>query len=245
MAEVTLRDYAGFILTELIQAREMADRYSRSVAERYAQDPVMRHFSVPRFKLPKIDLTIPILVSGARFSEAVRLDLPEGEFDSFVANRVAEVTLAVERARTNGFPEAGPPRESPAIGRLTRDFYGELMTNPQPRLPDPVVTRAWAEIFRTCLAERGLLEFYADWDPRRDLLTRTTRDVVDMVRQHTVVEQTLIESLLVDPETNVVKNGSSPTSVFTVNAELLEEGVFFRSVKDPDTGQSHTVVEFE
>ena len=61
----------------------------------------------------------------------------------------------------------------------------------------------------------------------------------------TVVDRTPIQSLLVNPETNVVKNGSSDTSVFTLKAEMLEEGFFIRTVRDEATGQTRTVVEFE
>ena len=49
MAEITLADYAGYIFIEIVKAREMADRYSRALADVYAQDPVLKHFSVPRF----------------------------------------------------------------------------------------------------------------------------------------------------------------------------------------------------
>ena len=58
MPEVTLADYTGYILLELTKAREMADAYSREVAERYRNDPVLQHFSTPRFKIPKMELTI-------------------------------------------------------------------------------------------------------------------------------------------------------------------------------------------
>ena len=61
----------------------------------------------------------------------------------------------------------------------------------------------------------------------------------------TALDSTTIQSLLINPETNVVKNGSSDTSVFTLKAELLEEGFFIRSVRDDATGQTRPVVEFE
>ena len=56
--------------------------------------------------------------------------------------------------------------------------------------------------------------------------------------------RTEIENLLVNPETNVVKDGRSDTSVFTVKAELLEEGFFLRSVRDEDAQEVRTIVEF-
>ncbi len=249
MADITLSDYAGFILKEMIKAREMADAYSRSVAERYAQDAVMRFFPAPRFRIPKMDLTIPILVSGARFTQVVRLDLPLAEFVTFIGARADDVRATVELAQADGLRrERGEVRaltRPPVVKRLAREFHAQLMANPDAQHPDAIVSVMWANIFRACLGQARLVKFYEEWDPAHDLLARTTKEVLDMVRQRTVVDRTAIESLLVNPETNVVKNGSSETSVFTVNAELLEEGVFFRTVRDDETQQTHTVVEFE
>jgi hypothetical protein len=65
------------------------------------------------------------------------------------------------------------------------------------------------------------------------------------VTTNTVVDSTSIQSLLINPETNVVKSGSSDSSVFTIKAEMLEEGFFIRQIKDETTGQTRPVVEFE
>ena len=56
MADITLSDYLAFILSEISRARDMADRYTREIALVYAKDDVLRHFSVPRFKLSKMDV---------------------------------------------------------------------------------------------------------------------------------------------------------------------------------------------
>ena len=65
MSEITLSDYTGYIFRELIKARQMSDEYARQVALTYAQDPVLQHFTAPRFKIPKMELTIPVLSAGA------------------------------------------------------------------------------------------------------------------------------------------------------------------------------------
>ncbi len=181
VTEITLGDYTGYILLEMIKAREMADTYSREVGERYAKDPLMRYFSVPRFKVPKMELTIPVLISGARFKQTVRFDLAIEEFLAIVASRVANVRKSVELSRGGG------------------------------RVPDRII-----EISRLATLSAA--------DPKH---------------------RTEIENLLVNPETNVVKDGSSDTSVFTVKAELLEEGFFLRSVRDEDAQEVRTIVEFE
>jgi hypothetical protein len=254
--EITLGDYTGYILIEMIKAREMADEYSRVVAERYAEDEVMRHFSVPRFRLPKMELTIPILISGARFTQTVRLDFPAEEFVAFIASRADDARATVEFSRgdlLSVVPGRGqsasaatrPTPASAAITKLAQEFHRQLTANPEPLRPDTIVTRMWAQIFRTCLEEAQLLPFYRESDPKHSLLTRTTALVLDTVRRRTVVDRTAIDSLLINPETNVVKDGSSETSVFTINADLVEDAFFLRSVRDEDTKQETKIVEFD
>ena len=249
MADVTLSDYAGFILQEMVKAREMVDAYSRSVAERYAQDPLMRYFPAPRFRMPKMQLTIPILISGARFTQIVRLDLPLTDFVTFIGARADDVRATVELARSDGFrhehSELKVLTRAPAVDKLAQEFHRQLAANPDPMRPEAIVSVMWTDIFRTCLGAARLAKFYEEWDPAHDLLARSGKEVLDLVHQRTVVDRTAIESLLVNPETNVVKNGSSDTSVFVVSAELVEEGVFFRTMRDDETQQTHTVVEFE
>ena len=249
MADITLSDYAGFILLEIIKAREMADAYSRSVAERYAADDVMRNFPAPRFKTPKLDLAIPILISGARFTQAIRFDYPVEDFVTFIVNHAKGVRVTVELAQLNdkgaSALEIKEPPPSDVVERLAYEFHEQLAANPEPRHPDTIVMLGWTNIVKACLDEARLTDFYVRWAGGRDLLDTSTAEVLATVGERTVVDRTEIDSLLVNPVTNVVKNGSNDTSVCTVHAELLEEGVYFRSVEDGESGRTHTVVEFE
>jgi hypothetical protein len=134
--------------------------------------------------------------------------------------------------------------KSTAVEKLAWTFHDQLLANPDPLRPDMIVADMWRRIFRAALAEGRLLNYYLESDPELKLLERTTRSVLDYVRGRTVVSKTQIDSLLVNPETNVVKTGSSDSSVFVVNAELLEEGFFLRSVREGD-GDPVTIVEFD
>ncbi|GHH68694.1 hypothetical protein GCM10017673_18210 [Streptosporangium violaceochromogenes] len=245
MAEIRLSDYAGHIFLEMVKAREMADAYSRAVAERYAQDSVMRHFPAPRFRVPKIQLSIPVLVSSVRFNQLVRFEFPIEDFMEFIVNRAHGVRVRVQLAKRQESHENPEPSRSPQIVEIAYEFHERLVANREPRHPDAIVTEMWAHVFTTCLGEVDLLDFYSKWDPVRDLLTGTTKEVLDEVRRRTVVDRSEVENLLVNPETNVVKNGSSETGVLTVNVEMVEEGIYFRSVRDEDTGRTRTFVEFD
>lgn len=266
MAEITLADYTGYIFLEIIKAREMADRHSRQLAEVYAQDPVLRHFSVPRFKVPKMELTIPVLISGARFNQVISFNMPQDKFVAYVAGRLKEVISVVKSkgddpfikrieplpapvvVKKTGAPAAGesPLRaEAASIDQLCADFWQQLKANPDPSQPGEIVRNCWTGLFEQALVERDLMALYKKTNPNNELYRQSLDDVLKVVTTHTVVDSTTIQSLLINPETNVVKNGSSDTSVFTLKAEMLEEGFFIRTVRDEATGQTRPVVEFE
>jgi len=252
MAEITLADYTGYIFVEIIKAREMADRHSRGLAEIYAQDPVLQHFSVPRFRVPKMELTIPVLISGARFKQVIVFDMPKDKFVAFVMGKLKAVISAVKsrlddpfkrpvtvvRARPRASRDATPEQ-------LAEGFWQALNDNPDAAQPTEVVQRYWPQIFEQGLVERDLMAIYKKTNPNNELYRQSLDEVNKAVTTATVVDSTRIQSLLINPETNVVKNGSSDTSVFTLKAEMLEEGFFIRQIKDETSGQTRPVVEFE
>src|SRR5437868_1648504 len=58
-----LGDYIGHLLSEITIARMHADLESVRVAELYASHPLLRNMPVPHFRLPDVDLDIPVVVS--------------------------------------------------------------------------------------------------------------------------------------------------------------------------------------
>src|SRR5690348_3904274 len=99
MAEITLSDYVGYIFSEIVRARDIADRESKRVAQIYAQDPVMQYFSVPRFKIPEMELTIPVLISGARFSTIVMFIMTKGDFKTFISSKLSNAIRSIQLKR--------------------------------------------------------------------------------------------------------------------------------------------------
>jgi hypothetical protein len=270
MAEITLADYTGYIFLEIIKAREMADRHSRQLAEVYAQDPVLRHFSVPRFKVPKMELTIPVLISGARFNQVINFKMPRDKFVAYTIGRLKEVVSVVRsrgedpftrppvvpvavakanlggsRRSARGVANLAPALAPVAIEGVAIQFWQQLKDNPDPSQPSEIVRRFWTPLFEQALVEQDLMQLYKKTNPGNELFRQSLDEVLKVVMSQTVIDSTSIQSLLINPETNVVKNGSSDTSVFTLKADLLEEGFFIRTVRDEATGQTRPVVEFE
>jgi hypothetical protein len=295
MADITLADYTSYIFIEMVKARQMADNYSREMAEVYAGDPVLKHFSVPRFKLPKLELTIPVLIAGARFKQSLHFNMESDEFDAFIGGLVKDVVSAIrvpagrvlprvdppDPSDPETIPEPEPPLPPPppkplrppkpldagpspssftgprsvamhkygdvsdSICELVTAFWHQLAENPDPSQPANIVREMWTRIFEQALADKDLQKAYDKSNPNNELYHKTLDSVMAKVVTNTVVESTMIQSLLINPETNVVKSGSSDTSVFTIKAEMQEEGFFVRTVRDESTGATHPVVEFE
>lgn len=57
-----LGDYLGQILSEITIARMHADIEAVRVAELYAGHPLLRHMPVPRFRLPNVEVDVPVVI---------------------------------------------------------------------------------------------------------------------------------------------------------------------------------------
>lgn len=60
-----LSETLGHLLCEITRARMAADREAVRIARQYAEeaDGLLRHFPVPRMRLPALELTLPVVVS--------------------------------------------------------------------------------------------------------------------------------------------------------------------------------------
>ncbi len=274
MAEITLADYVGFIFSEITRARDHADRVSKDIALVYAQDEILKHFSVPRFKIPEMEITVPVLITGARFTTALVFNLSQEKFASIVTDKVnkAMQTIAINK---NGFirdifvikdfdtkfvvrPDVvirPTPVRSSARGKTPLKaegdpdrilaFYDDLKNNLDPSNPDNLVQIRFANIFNKNLEERKLTDDYKKQNPNNELFIKTTNELIAIVKQNTVVSSTKIENLLVNPETNAVNNGSTESTVFTIKAKIVEDGIFIKNIIDPDTQKESKIVEFD
>lgn len=57
-----LGDYIGHLLSEVTIARMQADIEAVRVAELYASHPLLRNMPVPHFRLPNLDMEVPVVI---------------------------------------------------------------------------------------------------------------------------------------------------------------------------------------
>jgi hypothetical protein len=242
MADVVLAEFLAHCFAEAVRAREGADLYSRQLAEKYAEDPILKDFSVPRFRIPELEMSIPFVVTDAHLTRLVRLDVDPDAFVKELSRRADEVV----RIRLTTVPRVGgepprPGRPSPETSEAIKALYAELAETPS--RAEETTRIWWPEILRLALRGADLEVDENDRELRR-LLEASTADTLTFVRARAVAGRTAVESLVVDPRTERVKDQTDATSVFTVTAHLVEEGFYLRTIRD-EAGNERRIVDFE
>ncbi len=273
-----MSDYVGFIFSEITRARNLADRESIRIAEMYAQNDVLKHFSVPRFKIPEMNLTIPVIISGAKFSTTLVFNLALADFKNFIVNELTNAVknILIKKSNLNNdftvitkgdiftkpifdrdivirpkgisakkkIAKEGLPLKADVEDGIINDFYEQIKSSTDLAHPENMAQVKWATLFNTRITEHKLMEDYKAQNPNGELYKQTFNNVIEKIKANTVVSSTKIDNLLVDPETNIVKTVSTESTVFIINAKIMEEGIFVRSVKEQN-GSITQVVEFE
>ncbi|MEH1056847.1 hypothetical protein V6U89_16770 [Micromonospora sp. CPCC 206171] len=250
MTTIPLGDYVGYCFTEAVRAREIADEYSRHIAEQKSVHPVLRDFSTPRFRVAKLELTIPMVVDDVKFQRVARFVMDRDEFVKILLARAWQArAMAEQELRPPLEPYPDDPRPEPVVdsraGHAATALYDDLSGNPDPMHPDDIVRIGWTEVFDLTFMESPLLREHRESDVIARLRAQTTRRIVDLVRGRTVLDRLEIEQLPINPLTQVIHDVGDTSSLLSVKAELVEEGFYLRQARDSETGTTHTIVDFE
>lgn len=96
-----LGDYLGNLISEVTLARMQADIEAVRIAELYSSHPLLKNMPIPHFRLPAVELDVPVVIKNLKESEAQ--GAPRGTpslAESRVAfNKVLSKALREEKVR--------------------------------------------------------------------------------------------------------------------------------------------------
>lgn len=118
---ITLNDYLGTLISSINQARVMADMESARIAKLYAQDPLLKHYSIPRFRAQDIELDIPIAIDS--FEKSTIRDYQP--IDNMSFNSIA-YSILKDIAGVDSFSSATSKIVKSRIAESTRDLEQDL-----------------------------------------------------------------------------------------------------------------------
>lgn len=121
----SLGDFLGALLSDAARARMRADLEAVRIAALYAQDPLLKNLSVPRFRLPDVTVDVPFVVLELSGQGDSLTGLPFDEPTSAELREVVRVGLRAAAIRV--------PR--PATSTVPTDFVDRARTFFQSGVP--------------------------------------------------------------------------------------------------------------
>ncbi len=266
MNTITLSDYLGYIFSEIVEARAIADNHSKEIAEKYSKDEVLKSFSVPRFKIPEMNLNIPVLVTGAKLENTFRFKMTEDAFKNMITAQLNYIVNSLRKKKSDftkildikpipikirpGVVVPVSPRKAKANSKIQKSasiissFYNQLKASSDEQTIVQICEIRFAELLKKTLVNEKLEPIYKAKYPNSELYFSSVIKIIEIVENNYVIEKVKVDNLLVSPLTNIVKSEGDENSIFTINAKIVEDGVFIKTVQD-EQGNEKKVVDFE
>lgn len=252
---ITVSQYLSFIFTEITRARVLADTESLRIADEYAKSPLMKYFSVPRFKIPEMELSIPMVIAGAQYNNIYLFTWPESDYQKLMQDYVRRFGSQFVKQ----IPVESP--EMKEVQAILRKSYADLSTLPNVQDLNQLINEKRIDVAEYIdMLVKALMNLYANIERIKDrqvIFTRITRIQTQeelvaewkRVAQATLgenirLQESVLRNLLISPETNIVKTEGTDISILQIRAKITEEGIFVNSVKN-ESGDETKVVDFE
>lgn len=107
-----LGDYLGHLMSEITNARVQADLEAVRIAELYASHPLLKHMSVPHFRLPTVTLDVPVVINemetgskGAAIRDKIQPHHMRRSFDKILAPRLEHVGIKLSSKESSALKQ--------------------------------------------------------------------------------------------------------------------------------------------
>jgi hypothetical protein len=214
-----LGDFLGQIMAELASARMKSDIESIRIAELYADHDLLRHFPVPRIRLPAVEIDVPFVNKSATG--------PNSDGPSIPSARVVAADFhpkAVEYLKTAGI-ELPPTRVRKLLTLLTKT--SERFEQPNEMPPE-------SGRLSSALANEAL-NILTDREKERlssDVRRKIHNDLVSLARKSVIELRRLPQRLEIAVTTDEVREAGS--AVTRVSLKVSEEGLEWTTIETED-----------
>lgn len=217
-----LGDYLGQLVSELALARMQADVESVRIAEMYASHSLLRHMAVPHFRLPEIELDIPIAISQVEASlpgKPPRGTIPRGRA------RDAVLDLVRRKARDNGFQMSFDKVER-VLERWVADDRGAAIPLDITAVADDVAYEARSAVYEPNNAPLTPEE--------QERVARFSRELRHEVAVTLLVMRDPPPRVKVLATANELREHGGPDQIVRIRVKVREQAVEWSSVDGPD-----------
>lgn len=233
----------SFIYGEMTRARQHADATSIEIAKEYAKDELLRHFSVPRFRIPEMELTIPVLVADANYDNEYAFKISQEEFDTQYRSELVRSFASLYSDRELKIDEKAQQRLKKLYKEVLEVITKQSLTSYDALRKEVLarVSQGVPDITEAVLSGSEKLEEYVRKFPAKDHYGSIGKGFGAFVTFNIKVGKSKLTGLLINPETAAVRDGGNASSLFQIKAKITEEGIYINSVKDANGRETFTV----
>lgn len=227
MAELPLAELLGAIISSLVRGRAAADLEAVAVAERYRANPLMRHLAVPRFRIPEVTLSLPLVVATASPPEQ-----PQPAVDVHDPEDLARLTIEVLKTL-----RPAPPAS--ALKAVRREFIAQgVALSPSPTSGERMHLTDLLGLAETMCrtAVRALRKDPAMEEGEKDptVLAHWQNRLREILPGRLIEKAATFGELHVEATTSDVRENAGPGRTAMLTVRLIEDGLEW--VLDRDEG---------
>ncbi len=227
-----LGEILGAILAAVEQARRIADEETLAIADYYRQNPLLAGMSIPRVRVPQLDVEIPVVIE--EFEDRQVGEIADHEtIPEKVARAVADAAANEDDRNPKGLAEEFV--DVFAL-RLRSDFIH--LRPRQPSAAADITARCASEVLTEIVKRPSRPRF------NPDQFRRILRIVKAVALESAVARPSLPPQFRVTVLTSRVKDQADPSTITRIRLSVREDGVEWTSVERPDgTTRDHLVPE--
>jgi hypothetical protein len=225
-----LGDYLGHLLAEITIARMQADIESVRVAELYSNHPLLRNMPIPHFRLPAVELDIPVAIKKI---EEQTDQTPRG------APTVEETRKAFDKILTKTLTEEGiklKPEENKKLKSALDTTMKRLIQPPEIAVDTNRIADKLASTTSTILTASG-----GPVDPKiqEELETK----LKELTRVEFFKLRKPLTRLQVNVNTSEIRE-AGPTEIITkIHLKLTEEAFEWTTIQSDGKKQDRLIIE--
>jgi len=232
----TLKDYLGSLLRDLNHARVIADVETANIAKVYAENDLLKHFSIPRMKIQETELTIPVAID--ELDNSVEKDYQPIDNTAFYAITYAEiknvfkvssfsrnVSTALRKEIYSRIGELEKSIKSGATIKVSLDGFSETVSDVA--LEMIINDKKGRVVFDETLKSRDV-----DDDKIKEMLVANlTKYLKSEIKPREMTGK--IENAQVTVETDKLKD-KKPESLLYIKMKITEESMEWQTMEDAD-----------
>ncbi|WP_157117396.1 hypothetical protein [Nocardia vaccinii] len=206
----------GSVLASLAKARYMADLETAAIAERYKDHELLERLSIPRIRVPELQLDLPIAVGDIAEGTPSRLQDPQ---------MIADSVRAVIDDELDALGEAGREIRANVPRQIFDQLHVDLCRTIKPghMIPKETVIRKAESIVGKIISS----------EEHKRIGSKERRVLIDAVRTRVgeiaELEQNVSSAITVSVNTDDIKERYSPADLARVRVVLREDGVEWES----------------